>query len=643
MIVKVLEAIEGQPNRYLVRVLREGRSVNGNTYPQEALRRAVKDKVFEGVRVFVKSDDEHLDGKGRSVNNLIGRLTEAVFVTGSPGELQAVLEVLESAGNIGEKIREAVEKKLTDLFGLSIDADVVFAQPKTARVVERFVRINSLDVIVEPSAGGGFISVQESIREESKPMLVDQMIAAIQARNPALLEGMDQTQEEKVLEAYNRAMYPAPIDINTVVEGVKQQMEAKLALSMRVFEAKGLIQQSHLPDPAKERLAKQFDGQRDFTIDQVREAITSEADYLAKVSPTHVQGLGGQHISGGESQAEKTAQMWDDFFSSKAGCIQSVRECYIQTTGDRGLTGKVREAVRLREAVDTSSFDQVLGDAVTRRLLADYAKPKGRYNIWRNLAKVVPVNDFRTQHRTRMGGYGNLSSVSEGDAYQPMTSPTDEEATYAVTKRGGTEEVTLEAIANDDVGAIRQIPIRLSNAAQRTLAQFVLDFIRTNPTLYDLTAWFHADHGNLGSTALSAATLAAARLAVLKMTEAGSSERLGIPPVNLWVPFDLEETAFDLFRKTTNNDADFVEAMQMKVIPVWYWTDANDWAVSCDPDEIPFLEVGFFGGREEPELFTQDSPTSGSLFTHDKITYKLRHIYGGAVTNYRGAYKAVVA
>jgi len=39
----------------------------------------------------------------------------------------------------------------------------------------------------------------------------------------------------------------------------------------------------------------------------------------------------------------------------------------------------------------------------------------------------------------------------------------------------------------------------------------------------------------------------------------------------------------------------------------------------------------------------QDNPTVGSLFASDKITYKIRHIYGGAVTDFRGLYKAVVA
>lgn len=58
---------------------------------------------------------------------------------------------------------------------------------------------------------------------------------------------------------------------------------------------------------------------------------------------------------------------------------------------------------------------------------------------------------------------------------------------------------------------------------------------------------------------------------------------------------------------------------------------------------MPVVELGFLDGNEEPELFIQDSPTSGSMFTHDVLTYKLRHIYGGTVSDYRGTYKGVVA
>jgi hypothetical protein len=80
----------------------------------------------------------------------------------------------------------------------------------------------------------------------------------------------------------------------------------------------------------------------------------------------------------------------------------------------------------------------------------------------------------------------------------------------------------------------------------------------------------------------------------------------------------------------------------MVVIAVWYWTDVNDWCAVADPNDIPTIEIGFMDGNEEPELFVQDMPSVGSMFTSDQITYKIRHVYGGAVTDFRGATKAVV-
>jgi hypothetical protein len=81
----------------------------------------------------------------------------------------------------------------------------------------------------------------------------------------------------------------------------------------------------------------------------------------------------------------------------------------------------------------------------------------------------------------------------------------------------------------------------------------------------------------------------------------------------------------------------------IEAIVVDYWTDPNDWVVVADPNLIPTMEIGFFEGREEPELFVQDVPNVGSMFDSDTITYKIRHIYGGDVLDHRGFYKAVVA
>lgn len=255
---------------------------------------------------------------------------------------------------------------------------------------------------------------------------------------------------------------------------------------------------------------------------------------------------------------------------------------------------------------------------------------------------MVPVTDFRTQERTRVGGYGNLPAVAENGSYDPLTTPGDDKATYAVTKRGGTETISLEAVANDDVGVLRRIPLALATAAGRTLYEFVYNFLATNPTIYDGVALFHASHNNLGTAALDATTFAAARLAIKKQTELSSSKRLGITLRHLAVPSDLEEAAFNLFVRNTNQDETFVQSRKPTVHVVDYWTDANNWFATADNAQVPLIEIGFYGG-EEPALFIQDNPTQGSLFSNDQIKYKIRHVYSGAVRDFRGFYGAIVA
>ncbi len=341
----------------------------------------------------------------------------------------------------------------------------------------------------------------------------------------------------------------------------------------------------------------------------------------------------------------KASQMLDAFFDPNNIAVRSFREAYQASTGDMKVTGRTRdcEPITFREAIGSGTWASGLGDSITRAMLKEY-RGSDLFGIWRKIAKIgPPIRDFRTQERVRYGGYGDLPAVAENAAYAALTTPTDEKATYALSKRGGTETITLEAITNDDVGAIQNIPKKLAKAAERTLAKFVLGFLKSNPVIYDGNPLFDVLHNNLGSAALSAASVAAARSAMVKQTEPGSGDQIGQPPVSLLVPFDLEEVAFNLFQRGTNNDKTFVERMALEVVPVWDWLDPSDWVIAADPQELPCIEMGFYNGQEDPELFLQDSPIQGSLFSNDQLKYKIRHIYGGTVTDYRGLYKSVVA
>lgn len=662
-----IEAV-GEPagGVWLIRVIRAGESGNRNYYPDAVLRDAVR--LVEGARVFEKSDAQHVAAgtqaiaPGKSFRNLVGQLRNARFVEGATpdsGEIQAELHLIQPDGEVAVRVREAHARGMSSLFGFSIDAEarakVTTIGGRKVRAAVQITKVNSVDLIVEPGAGGALLRIVEAQAnplplEDEDMALRQRMIEAIKAHNPAFddANATDEQIEAAFVEA--KAVKPAPTPAPAPAADPALMDQVRLVEAR--ITARDLVGVAKLPQPAKDKLLARFvEAQAPFTAADVSKAIEDERAYLARFTESGKPVIHFDEAPRVEDRSVKIFEMLDGFFAGDKG-VHSFKECYVEITGDRYITGdlgrcdlaRMRESLgdRFVEALSSSSWANVLGDSITRRMLAEYAQMTD-LQAWRKIASVVPVNDFRTQERGRIGGYGNLPGVNQAGAYTALSSPSDEKATYALTKRGGTETVTMEMIANDDVGSIRRIPTELALAAGNTLYEFVFDFIRANPTIYDTVALFHATHNNLGAAALDATTFAAARLAMVKQVRAGSSKRLGFGPQSVLVPFELQEAAFNLFVRNQNNDKTFVQTINPEVIVVPYWTDANDWAAVADPRRIPTIEVGFFGGQENPELFVQDMPNVGSLFSNDQITYKIRHIYSGAVMDYRGFYKAVVA
>jgi hypothetical protein len=668
-----IEAVNEEGSVWDVTVIRSGLSLNSRYYPDKVLREAAP--LFEGARVFVKSDADHTKGAGKDVRNIAGWITGVKFTEGKSvdsGRLVGQLHLSAAVAGIRTLVADAWKRGKRDLVGLSIDAEgkatSVMREGKRVVEAQRITKVSSVDLIVEPGAGGQLIRMVESFNQEEQDMkLRKNMLDTIQTKAPAAYAKInaETITDDELLVQYTEALAKPETPATGAAPGAAAAAVAVAAGqpatleqindAVRMVEARGYaratVMSCTLPQAAKEKLAAEFAAKERFTEADVDARIKGEREYLARFTESGRVTLDlGDDVTV-ESRRKKIDQMMDDFFAQTPGKpLMSFKECYIEITGDRRVSGrlddcdraKLREASSdFRESLDSGSFTNVLGNSITRRMLNDY-RTDDVYSVWRPIVSRVPLSDFRTQERTRYGGYGDLPIVAESDPYTELGSPTDEKATYAAGKRGGTESVTLEMIKNDDVGAISRIPVKLSRAAKRTLAKFVFDFIRTNPNIYDGQAWFRAGNNNLFANVLSAVEVALHRLAMMKQTEMNSLDRVGIAPKFLVIPFDLQETAVNLFNRSTNLDKTFLQELVMQIIPVWYWTDANDWATLADPSDIPTLEIGFLDGREEPDLFVQDNPTVGSLFSNDKITWKIRHIYGGNVTDFRGGTKAVV-
>lgn len=612
----------------------------------DALRAAMP--LYEGAKVFALSEAQHQATKhpyGKSVKDLVGWISD---VTENEKGLKGYFNILKAANWLKDAVVDAWDRGKKDLIGLSNDVDsTVGIRMVAGKRMKTPVKISgvTVDVVYDPAAGGKFLRLAAARKAGQKEAeIMEKLLAALKAKRPEAYKSIEAKvndgtiTEEEVINLLAAVTEPAGGDAN-LKAAQKILADARIVACSVTLERE--LSTSGLSTLSQGRLRKLFEN-RFFATEALTAAIKEEKEYVDKLTASGtVEGAGRVTIT--REDLDNRIKMFDDFFEGK---VNSFKAAYVNLTGDGLVTGNLKAASRLLASIDSGSFAEILGDSIARRMVRDYNA--AGLGDWRKIADVVPLSDFRTNRRPRMGGYGDLPIVAQGGGYTALASPGDEEATYAPAKRGGTEDITLEAIKNDDVGIIRRIPTKLARAAARTLHKFVFDFLATNPTIYDSVALFHATHGNLGSAALDATSFAARRQAMLKKTELNSAEVLGIPPKYLVVPIDLDKTGYDLIAAPRNSDfnptaPDFTRTLQMELMVCPYWTDANNWFLVADKGDIPTIEVGFLDGKEEPELFVQDLPNVGSMFSNDKLTYKLRHIYGGAVIDFRGLDGNIVA
>jgi phage major head subunit gpT-like protein len=244
------------------------------------------------------------------------------------------------------------------------------------------------------------------------------------------------------------------------------------------------------------------------------------------------------------------------------------------------LEGAVEAASRLTEAT-TSDFGDLVGDTsnVERDLIKAWDIAPSN---WRKIVGIVPLRDMKTVTRLRRSDTDRYQVVPEGAEHE-QGSFSSYKVTYTPKKYERGVNFTWEMLINDDLGAFRNIGRELGLAAQNTLNDFVIGFLRDNPTIYDGKTLFHADHSNLGSVALGESTLSAAITAMREQTSEKGNP-LNIEPGYLVVPPELEFTAKKLVHSALVPGSDFndINVLQgiVEVLVEPLLTDANNWSRS---------------------------------------------------------------
>ena len=513
--------------------------------------------------------------------------------------------------------------------------------------------------------------------------------------------------EDEILSLARQAMTPKQTDPpkkegegdnQRAAQGLTvEEMQAEIGKAIKEVETRAAcgrmldraIVGVGLPHPAKARIRELFEG-KIFEQKDLDDAVKKEQDYLASMAVPGLLDLGNQsRVAGGIRQRDKIEMALDLLFGlnqedvtalSKltrldhrplfegmraaqdyAGVppLTGLREFYTMVTGDPEVTGRFQRenlAVDLRAAQDITSttFTFLLTNTMNRRLVKDYRDTNFKEDLVISIRK--PVKDFRTQEAVMVGYFGDVATVDpETGDYVEIAGVTDEESSYAIIQKGNLLTFTRKTIINDDVTVVQRLVSRLSKALRRTHAKYVWAFFTGNATCSDGTAWFTGGHGNLSAAALSKAAVQTLYLVMAAFTEKDSGETIGLlddPSVKpvLVYPIALAPTGEDIWKEEwyyTGNDLttktpNFLYG-KIRGEMVSLLSDATDWGLLMPPGVVDMVEMGYLNGRQEPEFFLADAPTSEQVFVADKIRHKFRHEYAGAVIDYRSGAKAVVA
>jgi hypothetical protein len=337
----------------------------------------------------------------------------------------------------------------------------------------------------------------------------------------------------------------------------------------------------------------------------------------------------------------------------------------------KAFKGNKRAAFDLQEALTSDDFRAAAFEVLDREMMARY---QDLPPVWDQYAKRTTVRDFKPKTLVDlMGGRAALDLVPERTEYPHRTIS---KAPYqiSVSKYGGVFQITWEAIINDELGELEDLPGNLAVASRNTetvtAVKLLTDGNGPNDALFSATAWgrtYDPDAGtwsggssNLiaGNPVLTEASLTAALDAISQRLDPEGLP-IAVEAYKLVVPPALETTARKILDaieiRVTNGSTTTImkNSVSGRVqLVVDHWLPVIDksanvnttWYLLPTPTSArPALFIAFLRGHETPDLRVKAdagnrvgggpvNPEEGS-FEADDISYRARHVVGGAGTD----------
>jgi len=273
-------------------------------YPAEVLKRDYK--IFEGMKMYADHPTEEEDKARpeRSIKDWVATLSDVTC--DESGVVSGIAEIVEPW--LMQKLASLRDKQMLSEMGISINAvgsaSKGTIEGKETLVIEKLVACRSVDFVTEPGAGG-IVTLYESDRNHDIDLVE---LSALKEKRPDLVKAIEANIKSEITKEVKKAMENEELIkekdelIGTLTKERDELKEAaeKAEKDKAKAEAQAVIKEAvdkaELPDAAKERLIERFKDAE--SAEGIEEAITSEVDYIAKLSEAgKVKGMGETKVN----------------------------------------------------------------------------------------------------------------------------------------------------------------------------------------------------------------------------------------------------------------------------------------------------------------------------------------------------------
>lgn len=378
------------------------------------------------------------------------------------------------------------------------------------------------------------------------------------------------------------------------------------------------------------------------SIDQAKDKLLAELGKTGtpsnKTVTAHIYAGNGNIVGDGIRQALMARAGYEEMERDNPYNGMTLREYARMSLTERGIgvsSYNPMQMVGFALTHSTSDFGNILLDVANKALLQGWEEAEETFELW---TKKGSLSDFKTAHRVGMGGFPSLRQVREGAEYKYVTTG-DKGETIALATYGEIFSITRQAIINDDLNQLTDVPAKMGRAAKATIGDLVYAVLIENPKLSDGKALFSADHKNLSTGAIDVTSLDKARQMMRVQKEGERS--LNIRPAYVLVPTVLETLASQTIKSASVKGADVNAGIEnpirnfAEIISEPRLDDADPaaWYLAARKGSDT-IEVAYLNGVDTPYIDQQEG------FTTDGVATKVRIDAGVAPLDFRGLVKS---